>query len=90
MADEKKTTESAESKRASKPAKKATRYFVVNPGGAVHEVTREHAAQRIKRAGWRMATDAEIEAYLGQAIQRADRPIATPFAQTVEEQASEE
>lgn len=87
MADEKNT-----SKRASKPAQKnePKRYYIVNPGGAVHEVTREHARERIRSAGWRMASDAEIKAYQDQAIQRADQPIATPFVESVEDQAGAE
>ena len=36
-------------------------YYIVNPGGAVHECTKEHATTRLRQVSWRMATDAEIE-----------------------------
>ena len=36
-------------------------YYIVNPGGAVHECTKEHAAMRLRQVSWRMATGAEIE-----------------------------
>lgn len=38
-------------------------YYIVNPSGAVHIVTREHAKGRLRQPGWRMATDKEIKAY---------------------------
>ena len=52
-------------------------YYIVNPAGAVHVVTREHARERLKAdARWRLATDAEIAAYREVVVQRHDRPIA--------------
>lgn len=60
-------------------AKKPARYFIVNPAGAVHEVTREHAAQRLRQVGWRKATKAQIDQYLSQRVQKHDEPIAEPF-----------
>ena len=38
-------------------------YYIVNPSGAVHECTRDHAQKRLKQVGWRLATPAEIEMY---------------------------
>jgi len=40
----------------------AKRYFVVNPLGVVHEVTKEHAKELLKQSGWRMAKPDEIKA----------------------------
>lgn len=37
------------------------RYFIVNPSGAVHEVTHEHFDELIKQEGYRAATDKEIQ-----------------------------
>lgn len=54
-------------------------YYLVNPGGAVHGVDREHAAWRLKTAGWRLATEEEIATYLGQPLQVHDRPICQPW-----------
>lgn len=54
-------------------------YYIVNPAGAIHGVTRDHAATRLKVAGWRLATEEEISTYLGQPIQRHDRPICEPW-----------
>lgn len=54
-------------------------YYLVNPGGAIHGVDRDHAAWRLKTAGWRLATEEEIATYLAQPIQRHDRPICAPW-----------
>lgn len=51
-------------------------YYIVNPGGAVHSVTREHAKTRLAQAGWRMAEDDEIEQYLGAPANRGLAPVA--------------
>lgn len=37
-------------------------YHIVNPKGAVHEVTREIAKERLQKIGYRMATKAEVKA----------------------------
>lgn len=55
------------------------RYYIVNPAGAVHEVTRDHAVVRLKQPGYRMATPDEVAAYQAARLQRYDRPIATPW-----------
>ena len=53
--------------------------FIVNPGGAVHEVFRVHARERLRSPGWRIATAEEIAEYHARVIQRADDPIAPPW-----------
>lgn len=79
MADEKQP-ELVKDGKAEKAAKEESkRYFIVNPAGAVHEVTREHAAELLKQVGYRKATPAEVAAYSKTPIQRADKPIAKPF-----------
>ncbi len=66
------------------------RYFIVNPAGCIHEVERDHAANRLKVAGWRMATKDEVAqlntdrrgpngAKIAAGEQRADAPICTPW-----------
>lgn len=56
------------------------RFFIVNPKGAVHEVTQEHAEDRINAdPRWRMAEKAEVDAYLKAAQQVADKPLAAPY-----------
>lgn len=67
-----------------KPPRKAPKaekaYHLVNPKGAIHQVTREHARERLSQAGWRLATAdeiAELEARGG--LQVADDPICPPF-----------
>lgn len=68
------------------------RYFIVNPAGAVHEVTYEHAAQLLRRPGFRPATQEQVKKYMtpdprfadathkkGKPIQRFDKPIGEPW-----------
>lgn len=58
----------------------ARRYYLVNPAGAIHEVTREHARERLKIAGWRLATAAEVAELAARGgEQRADDPICPPW-----------
>lgn len=40
-----------------------SRFFVVNPGGTVHEVDAAHYAWRLTLPNWRIATPEEIAAY---------------------------
>lgn len=57
------------------------RYFIVNPRGAIHEVTREHAKERLRSAGWRMATPEEIAALTAaNGHQMFDKPICPRWA----------
>ena len=75
-----------------KTTKKVTRYYLVNPSGTVHEVTREHMVERLKHLGYRPATRQEIAAYKEVRLQRFDRPIAEPHStepEGVEEDAPE-
>ena len=52
-------------------------HYLVNPGGAVHELTKEDAQQRLGTGkGWRMATKEEIAKYKAAAAQLYDAPIA--------------
>lgn len=60
-------------------AKPERRYFIVNPAGAIHEVSREHAKERLAQVGYRMATPAEVAAYLkADGNQRVGKPLAAP------------
>jgi len=38
-------------------------YFIQNPAGAIHEVTKAHAAELLKRPGYRPATKEQVKAY---------------------------
>lgn len=56
------------------------KFYIVNPKGAVHEVTQQHAEDRINAdPRWRMAEKAEVASYLKTPQQTADKPIATPY-----------
>ncbi len=55
-------------------------YYLVNPAGAVHSVTRAHAEARLRQVGWRLATADEAREYNARAVQTFDDPIAAPFA----------
>lgn len=55
-------------------------YYIVNPAGAVHSVSRAHARQRLAVVGWRLASAEEIATYRGQPMQRWDAPIANPWS----------
>ena len=55
--------------------------WIVNPGGALHLVTKEHARTLFKSVGWRKATAAEIaELEKRKGNQRFDDPIAEPWS----------
>jgi hypothetical protein len=70
----------AERKRTAKVETPEREYHIVNPAGAIHSVTREHARTRLATVGWRMATPDEVAAYKGQTIQRYDDPICAPWS----------
>lgn len=55
-------------------------YYIVNPAGAVHTVTRDHATTLLATGRYRRASKAEIAQYNKQPSQRYDRPIGTPFS----------
>jgi hypothetical protein len=55
-------------------------YYIVNPAGALHEVSYEHARARLRQIGYRTATAEEIaELKRRGGNQRFDDPIAEPF-----------
>jgi hypothetical protein len=64
-------------------------YYIVNPAGAIHGVSRDHAKARLATAGWRMATEDEIATYQSQEIQRHDRPIAPKWSPDPDAQLAE-
>ena len=54
--------------------------WIVNPAGALHQVTRAHARERFQSAGWRKATPEEIaELQKRGGKQVFDNPIAAPW-----------
>jgi hypothetical protein len=61
---------------AGKQSKQPDIVFIVNPAGAIHDVSQSHAQWRLRSPGWRLATKAEVEA-LAQAggNQSADKPL---------------
>lgn len=55
--------------------------YLVNPAGAIHVVSREHAKWRLRSPGYRKATAAEIAALeAADGFQRFDQPIAAPWS----------
>ena len=61
-------------------ATKPKEYWLVNPAGAVHQVTRAHARMRLKTVGWRLATIEEVKQAKSQRLQTWKKPIATPWS----------
>lgn len=81
MAEQTKAAQPAAEKKAAVAPAAPKRYFVVNPKGAIHEVTREHARERLAQPGWRLATKeeiAELEARGGRQV--FDNPICRPWS----------
>lgn len=59
------------------PGKEGKVYYIVNPAGAIHGVTYEHARWRLAAPGWRSATPAEVAALKAAGgYQVHDKPIA--------------
>jgi hypothetical protein len=57
------------------------RYFIVNPAGAIHEVTYSIARMRLRQIGYRLAMADEIAKYnTADGNQRADRPLCEPWS----------
>lgn len=57
------------------------RYFIINPAGAIHEVTREHAQERLAQPGYRKATKADVDRLLAAGgNQRAGEPLVEPWS----------
>jgi hypothetical protein len=66
-------------------------YHLVNPKGAIHVATREHARARLAQAGWRLATEAEVaELNACGGHQVADDPICRPWSPDPAAQLGEE
>lgn len=62
------------------PAPVEKKYYLVNPHGAIHIVSREHARARLAQVGWRLATKDEAAGYdKAHGLQRWDKPIARPW-----------
>lgn len=56
------------------------RYFIVNPAGAVHEVTKDEATWRLSQQGYRAATKGEVaELFARGGNQTADDPICNSW-----------
>jgi hypothetical protein len=64
-------------------AKAGKRYFIVNPGGFIHEVLRPHALALLKGEqglGFRMAKDHEVaKLNAAQGFQKVGEPLVAPF-----------
>lgn len=74
------------------PVKKGPKqYWIVNRKGTIHQVTREHARERLREAGWRMATQDEVAALAARGgHQTADKPICKPWSPDPDAQLDEE
>lgn len=55
-------------------------YYIVNPKGIVHICEIGHARMRLRKLGYRLATDDEIERFQECRVQSPDKPIATPYS----------
>lgn len=56
-------------------------YLIVNPKGAMHIVTEAHARERLKLAGWRLATAEEKAAFAASGgNQTHKKPLAKPWS----------
>lgn len=66
------------------------RFFIVNPAGAIHEVTEDHARELLAKVGYRNASAADVKKLNSQrgnlkpGEQRFDEPICEPFTATPE------
>lgn len=66
--------------RKAKQVIEEPRFFIVNPAGAIHEVTEEHAQARLYLPGWRSATLDEVKELMARGgEQRFDEPICEPW-----------
>lgn len=88
MADKQQRTQAAPEKDAPlKPRRRQRQiekgYWIVNPAGCLHLVSREHASQRLRQAGYRLATKEEIaELQACGGLQEHDNPIVPRWAPT--------
>lgn len=77
-------------KRRPRPEPEKT-YHLVNPRGAIHTASREHAMSRLRQVGWRLATKEEIAELAARGgHQVADDPICRPWSPDPAEQLGEE
>ncbi len=64
------------------PAVKPPCFFIVNPRGAIHQVTKEHMRFRLLQPGYREATPEEVqELERRDGVQVFDNPICKPWKQ---------
>ncbi len=50
--------------------------YLVNPAGAIHDCTEQHARERLRYPGWRLATEDEVAQLAAQGgMQAAKKPI---------------
>jgi hypothetical protein len=64
-------------------------YLIVNPAGAMHVVSEDHARMRLGTPGWRLASaDEKVKYKAAGGNQRAGRPLAKPFSPTKELEAA--
>lgn len=57
-------------------------YYIVNPAGAIHDVTRSHAERLLGLPGYRNASPDEVALLRQTPVQRFDRPLCAPFRPT--------
>lgn len=68
-------------KKAEKLQGKDGVYWIVNPAGAVHNVSKQHGVDRMMTSlGYRWATEAEITKCINREVQRFDDPICEAWS----------
>lgn len=56
-------------------------YYIVNPRGVIHAANRAVARESLKKLGYRLATKAEIDAYIAaNGRQEVGHPLAKPYS----------
>lgn len=55
-------------------------YYIVNKGGAIHMVNADLVKACLKKVGYRLATDEEIERYKAHPEQRFNKPLCEPWS----------
>lgn len=62
-------------------SKEEKTYYIVNPSGAIHAVSYEHARWRLSQVGYRTATAEEVAEYKARGGNQAhNNPIAAPWS----------
>lgn len=73
-------TAKSTAKPATKPKAEGV-FYIVNPAGAIHAVSREHARWRLASPGWRQATVEEVAELKRRGNNQVhDHPIAPPWS----------